>query len=489
MKISTIAECIGARTEGVDGEKEFYSLSTDSRACGEGALFICLKGEKYDGHAFAETAVKNGAIAVVTERALKVGVPQLCVPDTRRAWGLIAAAFYGNPARKMKIVGITGTNGKTTVAKMLATILRSAGKKTGIIGTLGTEYGGKVFPSSLTTPDPSELHKTFADMLSEGVEYAVMEVSAHALYYKKTEGIVFAACVFTNLTQDHLDFFGTMEAYQQAKSRLFEENACKIAVLNGDDGVGRVFGAQREGRSLPTLYYGMNTPTDAFAVITEERLQYASFMLNVNDALARVELSMTGRHNVYNALAAAACACALGVELSVAAEGLRRVVAPRGRLQHIGLYDGVDVYVDFAHTPDGLRKSLYALRKYCRGRLICLFGCGGNRDKGKRSVMGEVAAKTADFCILTSDNPRYEDPLDILSEIEKGYRRFSVRYVVVPDRKQAIEYGLDYAKRGDILLIAGKGGEDYQEIMGIKYPFDDQTVVEKLIRGKGKPTY
>ena len=272
-----------------------------------------------------------------------------------------------------------------------------------------------------------------------------------------------------------------MRDYKNAKSGLFLDGVCPLAILNGDDETGRELGEVRFGK---TVYYGLNTPVDAFAIVTHETLTKSECMLNINDKLCRVSLSFTGRHNIYNALASATCAVELGIELSAVSSGLRMLNGVRGRLQQVGEWNGGNVFVDFAHTPDGLEKSLSALKTHCKGKLICLFGCGGNRDKTKRPIMGETVAKRADFCVLTSDNPRYEDPLDIISDIEKGYRRFSVKYVVIQKREQAIRYALDMIKKGDILLVAGKGGEDYQEIMGIKYPFNDNDIIEKIIHEK-----
>ncbi len=486
-----LSRLFGALTNGKivaegEWEREISTLFIDSRQQVAKGLFFCLKGANSDGHAYAKEAIKNGAVALVTERQLYVDVPQIIVADAREALGVVSSVFYGNPSEKMKIIGVTGTNGKTTVSYMLAAILRAANKRVGVIGTLGVSYEKTHIPSDLTTPDPILLHNTLSDMYMRGVEYVVMEVSAHALYYKKTIGFRFCACIFTNLTQDHLDFFNVMPAYQDAKRKLFLPEVCPIAILNGDDEVGRAFGKMREMEGAKTLYYGLTTPTDAFAVITDESARGTECMLNVNDKLCRVGLSLVGRHNVYNALAAAECAVELGMDMESVAQGLTSLQGVEGRLQWIATHEGGDIYVDFAHTPDGLSRVLDALRQHCKGRLICLFGCGGNRDKAKRPIMGEIVAKKADFAILTSDNPRYEDPLDIISSIEKGYRRFSVRYVIVPDRHRAIEYGLDFLQKGDIFLVAGKGGEEYQEIMGIKYPFKDHDIIQTILSIKGK---
>lgn len=487
MRLTKLLDGIeGRMVGGEDTEREITTLGIDSRKCMDGGLFFCLSGENTDGHEHVSEAVKNGAVAIISERLVPASVPQFVVENVRKSMGKIAAAFYGNAAQKMKIVAITGTNGKTTTSYMLAEILKKADKKVGVIGTLGVVYGRKTLPLSLTTPDPIELHKIFADMYLCGIEYVVMEVSAHALYYYKTEGIPFSAAIFTNFTQDHLDFFKDMSVYKEAKLRLFSQNTLPVAVLNGDDGVGREIGSLCEKEGIKTVFYGLNTPVDGFAIITDEGLHGTECMLNINDELCRVSLSMTGQHNVYNALAAAVCAMELGLKTQAIADGLGSLSGVEGRLQRIGSFNGGEIYVDFAHTPDGLANSLSALKTHCQGRLICLFGCGGNRDKTKRSIMGETAAKKADFCILTSDNPRYEDPLDIIAEIEKGYRRYSPRYVIVPDRRRALDYGLDFLTKGDVLLVAGKGGEQYQEIMGIKYPFNDHDSIIQLLEQKGK---
>lgn len=477
-------------TEEKYGDLEILSLQTDSRKEMPNGLFFCLKGENADGHIYATDAVKNGAVAVVTERSLPISAPQIVVSSTREALAKISGAFYGHPSYKMRVIGITGTNGKTTTSYFLASILEQAGKKVGVIGTLGTYFNGRTEQGELTTPDPIELQERLKDLLSQGAEYVVMEVSAHALYYDKTSGVRFAACIFTNLTQDHLDFFKTMSAYKEAKRKLFSPSVCPLAVLNGDDEAGREIGWLLETEHTGKwIYYGMQTPSDAFALVTQESGEGTECMLNIEDRLCRVTLALPGLHNVYNGLAAATCASLLGISLTAIARGLQGLERVPGRLERVAKTQGASIYVDFAHTPDGLEKSLRTLKRHCSGRLVCLFGCGGNRDRSKRPLMGERAAETADFSVLTSDNPRYEDPLDILSDVEKGYRKRSVKYVVIPDRRKAVEYAIDFLQKGDVLLIAGKGAEGYQEIMGIKYPFNDQDIVEKILEKKGKPLF
>ncbi len=485
MRLSKLAEVLGG--EYVGGEAEIAALNVDSRKKVKNALFVCLSGGNTDSHKLVGEAVRSGAVAFVTEKRLQIDLPQVVVEDTRAALGLVAAAFYGNPASRLKVIGVTGTNGKTTTTYLLASILREAGKKVGIIGTLGITYADKKLPANLTTPDPIELNEVLADMCLRGVEYVVMEVSAHALYYKKIAGVQFAACIFTNLTQDHLDFFPSMEEYANAKRQLFSPKTCNLAILNGDDKLGRQIGADFENAGGKSFYYGLETPSDCFAVITDESLDGTECMLNINDELCRVSLRLFGIYNVYNALAAAACATLLGLGAGVK-KGLSAIQSVNGRMERVSSMRGNGIFIDFAHTPDGLEKSLSALKKHCQGRLICVFGCGGNRDADKRAIMGEIAAKNTNFSILTSDNPRYEDPLDIITEIERGYRRFSTRYVIVPDRRKAIAYALESLQKEDVLLIAGKGGEEYQEVMGIKYPFNDYTVVEELL-ANGKPAW
>ncbi len=488
MKISTLVDSMKNYEILYDGdgwEREIETLSVDSRKKEKSSLFFCLSGGNIDSHSYAQEAIANGAVAIVTERALAVNVPQIVARNSREFLAKAASVFYGEPTKRLKVIGVTGTNGKTTTSYMLGAILEENEKKTGIIGTLGIKFGEKEYETELTTPDPIRLQEIFAEMLIDGVEYVVMEVSAHALYYEKIAGVTFCACIFTNFTQDHLDFFKTMDAYKQAKLSLFRQESCPIAVVNGDDDLGRLIGQERQSFLGKTVFYGLNTPTDAFAIVTDERLYGTECIFNVNDKLCRIALSLCGRHNVYNALGAAACAIELGVSTRAVARGLTKLKGVKGRLERIARYRDADVYVDFAHTPDGLSQSLETLKKHCQGRLICLFGCGGNRDKEKRPLMGETAAKKCDFAILTSDNPRYEEPLTIIADIEKGYRRFSNRYVVVPDRERAIGYALEFLQAEDILLIAGKGGEEYQEIMGIKYLRNDHDMVTTFLKGKG----
>lgn len=473
MKLSELAKELPHSM--LKGDAEVRGLTADSRVAGEGDLFFCLHGEQTDSHEYAAEAEARGCVAVVCEQELLVSCAQLVVPDGREAMARIAAAFYHHPERSLKMVGVTGTNGKTTTATMICNILRAAGKNAGLIGTLGASYAAVKVPASLTTPDPICLFSLLADMVQAGMHAAVMEVSAHALYFKKEAPVCYDVAVFTNLTRDHLDFFGDMQRYGDAKQMLFTRGKCRFAVLNADDAFSRTL-----AKGVRHMTYGLETPADAFALVRSETLRACDAILNLQDELCEVTVPMTGRHNLSNALAAACAARRLGADAEAISRGIGTTKVD-GRLEWVGAWHGGDVFVDFAHTPDGLEKSLAALREHCAGRLIALFGCGGNRDAGKRAGMGEVAARCADFSVLTSDNPRYEDPYAIISEIEAGYRKASENYVAIEEREKAIAYALDLLSDGDILLIAGKGAEKYQEIMGIKYDYEDKAVVRSII--------
>ena len=436
------------KIEGDTKDKEIAAIRTDSRIMGRGELFVALVGENSDGHDYIQEAVRRGAAAVVCQRCTEgVRVPQIVVDDTRKALSFLAAAFYGEPQKKLKIVGVTGTNGKTTTCRYIASILEKAGKETGVIGTLGVFYCGISLAPDLTTPDPLRLFRLFSDMQKSGVEYVVMEVSAHAVYYEKASVVRFAACVFTNCTQDHLDFFRSMENYKAVKKRLFTEGKYAFAVANADDSLG----AEILKDCPRCRSYALDTPADNFAVVREEDLRGSDVLFNLEDELIETRLRLYAVDRV------------------------------PGRLESLGSVNAGEVFVDFAHTPDGLKNVLTALKERCKGKLLCVFGCGGNRDAGKRPLMGEIAAKLADFCVLTSDNPRYEEPYAIISAIERGYRAYSRNYVVVQDRRKAIEYAMRRMRENDVLLVAGKGGENYQEIMGIKYDYNDNAVIGEIM--------
>lgn len=451
-------------------------ICSDSRQATKGSLFIALKGGNADGNDFLRQARENGACAVVTEIETKADIPVIVVDDARRALSSLASRFYGEPSKKLKVVGVTGTNGKTTTCHMLASILSAAGKKTGVIGTLGAFFDGREFPCSLTTPDPVYFQYLLAEMVKSDVEYCVAEISAHALWFDKEYSVAYKACIFTNLTQDHLDFFSDMSEYGDAKKKLFFSRVSEFSVVNVDDPFGRAIAAD----SPDVVTYALNNPSDVFCVIEEEGADGTLILMNLCDELCEARVRLIGEYNVCNAMAAAACAWKMGVSMENISLGISSLKGVEGRLEQVAVVNGGRVFIDFAHTPDGLEKSLSSLKRICRGELYCIFGCGGNRDKSKRPLMGEISARLADFTVVTSDNPRYEPPCEIIAEIEKGVP-FGSAYVAIEDREQAISYALRLLNEGDILLIAGKGAERYQEIMGIKYDYSDYTVIKKMM--------
>lgn len=460
-----------------NAEIEVCGLCTDSQSVKEGDLFFCYRGKENDSHEFAYEAVERGAVALVCEQTLELPVTQVIVKDARSAIATLARTFYGYADKKLKIVAVTGTNGKTTTTYMLESIFKKANLSAGVIGTLGIGYADKFISPELTTPDPVFLHRVLKDMYDCGVKYVFMEVSAHALYFDKIKGLNFEAGVFTNCTQDHLDFFGNMTDYANCKKLLFKKGRCKYAVVNADDKLGQSIMAESEN----CISFGLKNPSDVFCVDIEEKINGTNFVINLFDELYEINLNIPALHNVYNAMAASVCAKILGINTETIAKGLSDLKRVSGRLERVAKYNGADVFVDFAHTPDGLEKSLQALRKLCTGKLYCVFGCGGNRDKSKRPIMGEIAGKNSDFCVITSDNPRFEDPYDIITQIEQGIKKTGKSYVTVTDRETATEYAIKLLNKGDILLIAGKGGEYYQEIMGIKHSYNDNEVIKKII--------
>lgn len=470
----------GLDYEEIIGETNAYisGISINSKKVQKNYLFICISGTNYDSHNSISEAENYGAAAIVTERRTSTCLTQIVVKDSRAAMSRLASEFYGNPSEKMKIIGVTGTNGKTTTTHVIKNILESAGHRVGLIGTLGVYFGNTFYEPTLTTPDPLELHKIFKEMYSYGIDYVVMEVSAHAIDLKKVDDVFFEVGVFTNLTQDHLDYFGTMENYKRAKTSFFDGKHCKYAVINSDDETGREL--IRSNSSF--LSYGIDNPADAFAVNIRERIDGTYFVINIFDSVYEVKLPLLGRFNIYNALAAALAAGALGVRPKEIAAALSLADAVPGRLELVTVEKGVSVFVDYAHTPDGLENSLKALKRLTENRLICVFGCGGNRDTGKRALMGGISGKYADFTVITSDNPRYEEPMDIIRQIESGLLRETKEYVIVQKREKAIEYALGMANRGDVVLVAGKGAEKYQDILGIKHVYNDKDCIKNIYR-------
>ena len=454
---------------------DILDITYNSKKVKKGSLFVCLCGENSDGHDFAKDAERNGAAAILCEKQVQVNIPQIIVSSTRKALSKVFSCFYDNPQNKLKIIGLTGTNGKTTTSFLIKSILEESGKKVGLIGTQGAFIGKQFFQTGLTTPDPQLLFKFLKQMVDFGVEYVVMEVSAHALALDKTEGIVFEVGVLTNLTQDHLDFFKTMENYKRAKFKLFEGNKIKSAVLNFDDEFGRKLA---ETITVPFLSYSLNNPSDVFAAKIGNKNGKNKFIVNILDNVFDVESNLIGEFNIYNSLAAASVAAMLGCSTKQIKNGLERLLGVEGRLNRFNLSNGVVAFIDFAHTPDGIEQALNAIRELKFKQIITVFGCSGNRDKDKRHKMGQIAEKLSDYVVLTTDNPRFENPELILDDIEIGMEKTAhTRFV---SREQAIEFALTLAKKGDCVAILGKGAETYQDINGVNVPYSDFEVVKNF---------
>ena len=445
-----------------------------------GSAFFCIPGFAHDGHDFAHDAAARGAVGIVVEHFLDdITVPQFKVADTRVALALASAALWGLPSRDVAVVGVTGTNGKTTTTYLLDAILRGDGRTTGIVGTIETRIADQSEAASRTTPESSDLEELLARMRDAGVSTLSMEVSSHAIDLRRVDGIDFAVAAFTNLTQDHLDYHHTLEEYFSVKRRLFTDFAVGTRVINVDDPLGAEMALE-----LPdVLTVGRVQGADLRAIDETLSAQGSSFTLaQAQDGKqVLVRLPLAGAYNVSNALVAAGCALALGVPLEKIAEGLARAPQVPGRLEKVDNERGLLVVVDYAHTPDSLEKAIRAVRAVTDGRVIVVFGCGGDRDPEKRPIMGAAAGAAADLAIVTSDNPRSEDPVGIILQIEDGLRGSGGDYEVEVDRRRAIERAISIAGPGDCVLIAGKGHENYQIFADQTVHFDDREVAREIL--------
>ena len=479
MKLTELARCCAEEVMEIRGEAEVGIPFIDSRQKQENGLFFCISGARFDAHDFAPQAIANGAAALVVERFLPLETPQIRVRNVRAAFGPMCSALYGFPSRKMKMIGITGTKGKTTSSYLVKAILEAAGMKAGLIGTTGNMIGSTFLHGEMTTPEAHELQRLLYTMAQQDVEAVVMEVSAHAIDMRRIDGILYDVGCYTNLSQDHLDYFDTMERYFEAKKAFFVPRYVRQAALNVDDETSLKI--MREIK-VPYLRYGISTNAELYARDIEISESGVNFRICVLEQGERdVHLQMTGIFNVYNALTAAAAALALGIGLDEIGRGLESVRAVPGRAEMLETNTPYKVLLDYSHSPEALENILTAVRDFTRGRVIALFGCGGDRDHGKRPMMGEIGGRLADYCILTSDNPRNEDPFDILAAIEEGIRRTDGPYTVIENRREAIRYALSIAREGDIVVLAGKGHETCQELRGVKRPFDEKVVVRELL--------
>ncbi len=438
-------------------------------------LFFALKGTNTDGHNFANEAIKNGAIAIVCEKFLDINfINQIVVKSSRIALAQVSANFFGNPAKGLDLIGVTGTNGKTTITHVLKAIFQEAGLSVGIIGTLGYYINEKHFKCDMTTPDPLILHKIFSQMKNKGVKIVVMEVSAHAIALEKIYGLDFKFGVLTNITQDHLDFFTTMENYRETKFKFLNSPNIKSLVLNADDP------SYAHLQNLSSISYGIKNPSDSFAIDISLKIGSSQYVLNVLDNIIPIKSNLSGLFNVYNVLAASTISILMGIKMEIIKEAINNLLPIEGRFNVINTNRG-KIIVDFAHTPDGLQNILKSVRELSKDKLICVFGCNGNRDQLKRPIMGRIAEELCDEIILTSDNPRFENPLLICDDILEGVVE-KEKFKIETDRKKAIELGLCKLDKKSILVICGKGGEKYQDINGINVPYDDFEEVEKGIK-------
>jgi len=466
----------GSQTRG-EASAPVDEVAFDSRQVVPGALFFCVRGATADGHDFAEEAVRAGASALAVERWLDLGVPQILVPSVRLAMGPMSAVVLGDPARSMTIVGVTGTNGKTTIVHLLDAVFRAAGHRTGAIGTVGAHVAGEPVPIARTTPEAPDLQRLLRRMRDAGVTTVAMEVSSHALDQGRVGGLLFDAAVFTNLSQDHLDHHGSMESYFAAKASLFTEDRTKQAVVNLDDPWGRRLLAL----PVPVTTFGLDPAADVHAEDVRTRTGGLSFRVGGRE----VTSSLRGGFNVSNCLAAIATSELVGIDPDDAIRGLATAGQVSGRMEPVDAGQRFLVVVDYAHTPDSIRTVLAAARPLATGRVIVVIGCGGDRDRAKRFPMGAAATEGADLTVITTDNPRSEDPLDIIAEVERGAAEGGGRYVVEPDRRAAIRLAVSHAHPGDVVVIAGKGHEAEQELADRTIPFDDRVVVRAELEALG----
>jgi UDP-N-acetylmuramoyl-L-alanyl-D-glutamate--2,6-diaminopimelate ligase len=488
MQLKTLTAGIPIRQVIGPLEREVEGIYYDSRRVQKNGLYVAIRGAKVDGHQFTEQAIERGATAIVVERPeMHSRATSLVVEDSRRALADLAFVFFQRPALRLKMAGVTGTNGKTTTAFLLRHICESAGLRSGLIGTVRYQIGERVLPATRTTPESADLEELLAQMVNAGCQVAVMEVSSHALAQERTRGLEWDVAIFTNLTQDHLDFHQTMENYFEAKASLFTglrnqpNKKTATSVINLDDRYGEQL-VKRLGESAPVVTYGLAQRADFRASNYRADFGGTSFQLDARGRSYLVRLPLIGRFNVANALAALAAATSLGVNLRDAVLSLAKAPQVPGRLEAVPAKRQFQIFVDYAHTDDALFNVLKTLRELSPRRLICVFGAGGDRDHAKRPLMGRVADQNADYSIITSDNPRKEDPLAIIEEVKKGFR--SGNFEAVPDRAEAIAHAISLAQPRDIILIAGKGHETYQEFADHTVPFDDLQVAQRAVENR-----
>ena len=470
MKLKELLKDIAVLACTADPEVEIENIHYDSRKVTTDSLFVAISGFASDGNRFIPMALSKGAVAVVTAKKPEADVPYILVESDRMALAQLGCNFYGHPAKDMTMIGVTGTNGKTSTTLLLKQVLeKTIGARVGLIGTMANMVGDEVIPTERTTPESFELQGLFARMRYAGCTHVVMEVSSHAVTLDRIGGVHFDIAAFTNLTEDHLDFHKTMDAYCDAKAELFRR--CDKAVINTDDSYAFRF---LDAAACPVL----TTAVSANADLQAKNVELLSDGIRYLVDGVSVHVPIPGRFTVYNTLTVLGIARQLGISLADAAKALETVEGVRGRIEVVPT-PGTEytVLIDYAHTPDGLENVLSSVRDFCRGRIISVFGCGGDRDPIKRPIMGEIGVKLADFAVITSDNPRTEAPMAIIEDILKGVKKEHGEYIVVEDRRTAIRYAMDIAKKDDIIVLAGKGHETYQDIGGVKLHLDEREEV------------
>lgn len=474
MKLSELLKNADVKNSFADCE--IVDVTQDSRLVREGFLFVCIKGNTFDGHSVAKEMLENGARAVVCEKDLGLE-NQIIVSNTREAYSVICANFFSHPAKKLKLIGLTGTNGKTTTTFLIKQILEGAGKKVGLIGTVQNMVCDEVYPAKYTTPDAYELQHLFSLMVKADCEYCVMEVSSQALAQGRVNGLHFEIGAFTNLTQDHLDYHKTWENYFNSKRILFENSS--IAVTNADDENGLKIVS---GLNCKVVSYAVNTNNaDYVAKNVKFKSNGVEYEL-VSELIGRVNCPIPGRFSVYNSLCAASIALTLGISFEEVLTAISKSNGVKGRIEVVPTDTDYTVIIDYAHSPDGLENIISSLREIAKKRIVTVFGCGGDRDRTKRPIMGKIAAELSDFCVVTSDNPRSENPSKIIEDILEGMKGVSTPYVVVENRREAIKWALEHAEKDDIILLAGKGHETYQILPTGTIHFDEREVVADILK-------
>ncbi len=485
MYLKQILHGTGIACPGELENTEITDVAYDSRKVERGNIFICVRGYNTDGHLFALDAAAKGAAVVVSEDALEIeGVPVLRAEDGRLALSRVSANFFMDPTRDLKIIGVTGTNGKTTITYMIRSVLEAAGESCGVLGTIAYQFGGKLYESVNTTPESYELQRLFAEMRAEGVKNCVMEVSSHSLELSRARDIHFDYSIFTNLTPDHMDFHRDLDDYYNSKKKLFYLTE-KTSTINIDDSYGKMLYTELKAAGKPVISYSLKTRSaDYYGEIISSTDKGSELLLSVNGAEhGKIKIKTPGIFTIYNALATISICMASGMDFNKVKKGLEALKGVPGRFELVENSKDMIVIVDYAHTPDALEKVLKTALSFKRGRLICVFGCGGDRDRKKRPLMGKAAGEYSDYCIITSDNPRTEDQAGITADIEAGIYETGCIYEIIENRYEAIKKAISIYRKGDILIIAGKGHEDYQIIGTVKSHFDDRETAREIIEG------